>query len=271
MESMLPEPPYPGFNDWYKHYHPVRVDPSLAWKGPAGGHLEGEVKIGGEYLVPQIRGRTGRFGPVWIPVRGTGHEDQDVFDFPHWHWHIDLRFANGELHDALVKQTSAEVEIDKLVLSTDKVRPIVGKKARLMRDRSKRYYLNRGRPVPYTTGFLLLDHPCHTWQRTSFMRCMRTDPLPRDIETESHRRNAMQRQHQGRGWMDSMRCPHRGASLRGVPCDENGLVRCPLHELVLNARTGKVATVDEAKAARGTGGADGRTRADPGSLAGKRD
>ena len=256
MKSMLPEPPCPQFGGWYKYYHPVRVGPSRAWKGPASGHLEGDIEAGREYLVPQIRGRTGRFGPGWIPVRGTGHEDRDVFHFSHWHWHIDLRFADEALHEALMMQTGIEVQIDKIVLSADQVRPLLGKNERLMRDRNKRYYLNRGTPVPYTTGFLLLDHRVDTWQRTAAMRCVRIDPLPGDVEVDSHLRDAMQREFQGKEWMLSMRCPHRGASLKGVPADENGFVRCPLHELVLNARTGRVATHDEAQAVlgKGTGG-----------------
>ena len=36
-------------------------------------------------------------------------------------------------------------------------------------------------------------------------------------------------------------CPHRGADLRGMKPDADGCVRCPLHSLRWNLKTGRLA------------------------------
>ena len=37
-------------------------------------------------------------------------------------------------------------------------------------------------------------------------------------------------------------CPHRGADLRGIKPDADGCVRCPLHSLRWNMKTGRLAS-----------------------------
>jgi hypothetical protein len=59
--------------------------------------LKTEPVVGRTYLVTcvplYVRDRIRQKRRDWIPVLGPRHEDRDFIDFPHSHWHYDLRFV----------------------------------------------------------------------------------------------------------------------------------------------------------------------------------
>jgi len=56
-------------------------------------------EIGKMYLVPCVRAdektppRPAR-GSEWIPILLPFHEDSEIVNFPHWHYHLDFRFLS---------------------------------------------------------------------------------------------------------------------------------------------------------------------------------
>lgn len=59
-----------------------------------------ELEVGKFYLVNTVvANKTMEI----IPVHGPLHNDAEVINFPHDHWHIDWRFVNGRMYDEYFK------------------------------------------------------------------------------------------------------------------------------------------------------------------------
>lgn len=167
--------------------------------------FEGELEIGRFYMVPTVR------GPLWErvgdwPVLGSMHEDRDIIGFDWPHYHYDFRFFDARAWSYVMRWCEYEAP-NGAVMS---YRP----------------------DIPYC----LVPGPVVYRRR----RCQRLMPeFPRDKALK--------------GWLPRLEaayadatlkpgliCPHRGASLRGLPVDERGCVVCPLHGLKWDLSTGRL-------------------------------
>ena len=226
---------------------PVMPVRNRAWTGPVGIDEGIEVEVGERVPVPQIRAKLVKSRrPSWIPVRGQGHHDLEIFRFGEWHWHIDFRFLSEDLIGEMKKREQWG-PIANRVIVTDAVKPILPDGQKLRNNRSKRYYALQSaqEPYPYSTGFCLAVIDPDTWQRTTELECLRKelpiDPRYREKLEQGHTHHKLQEKYAGAKWMKTWRCPHRNVSLRGIKPDRNELVHCPLHKLALCTRTGRVA------------------------------
>lgn len=179
--------------------------------------------VGRFYLVPTCRYEYYRRTDLW-PVIGPRHEDAEIFNFPHQHYHVDGRFLTAR----------------------------------------QRTYLNRwgrhGDDWVGTIGAAPLNvreewsgkvrpHPPLTWERRRCSDARVSYPWggqPAVKKLRAH--HATDKLHCGdHGWI----CPHRGAHLGSVAPDAQGIITCPLHGLRWHADTGEAETMTPASGARG--------------------
>lgn len=187
--------------------------------------------VGQVYLVPcvfiagppgsrkQLRDGTGPKGcegmlPGWWPVIGPQHEDAAIFEFPHQHWHLDLRFL-GKVQVAnrmFGREEGTEAE----------------RAARLL-----------SRP--------LTNHGALPAPEYRPRRCMREQPDWNDFLAATHRTRRPDNMAKldrvtaikGQTLKTCMVCPHRGLPLGSMPVI-NGVITCPGHGLRWRADTGEV-------------------------------
>ncbi len=163
-----------------------------------------KLEIGKFYLVPTVYGPLGFRLDYW-PVLGPMHDDIEVIGFPLSHYHYDFRFFNSDQWACLLRYT--------------------------------RY----GSP----NGAVMYHNPDNPETKPGpiiFRRrkCQREYPDFPFVRAEG-------------GWLPKLRekykaaimkdftCPHKGASLRGLPIDgAAGCVTCPLHGLRWNIETGEL-------------------------------
>jgi hypothetical protein len=135
------------------------------------------------------------------PVLGPMHEDKEIINFPAIHYHLDFRFFNQDQY-AWVKRATNDIP-QKFVLHEQPNAEKLG-------------------PVIFRRR-----------------KCQREYP---DFPLKDHRGWLFNlRQKYKKEVMTDLICPHRGASLRGLPVDEAGCVTCPLHGLRWNLETGRLA------------------------------
>lgn len=185
--------------------------------------------VGQFYLVPTIFYRFGedyRKGvTTWPPlqrhhpVMGTRHEDGEYLGFPHFHYHMDWRFAK----QAVVRTAMA---------------------------RGSHWF---GEQALFGIPLIRSGEPDHgpvTYRR---MKCLRIPPI--NVQFSRPRSSGflsggqlLHRAFFGKpaapgphGWI----CPHRGTVLGSVPVNLDGTITCPLHGLKFCAKTGaSIATHD---------------------------
>ena len=188
---------------------PVVPNSDRPWTGPGTEHFEGVAAPGRIVQVPQVRAKHGQPSLQWIPVRGTGIHDLEIFGFEQWHWHIDLRFATPELYEEIARSArKAYADIDQMVVTADLIRPAIDRGRKLRHDRRKRYYLPMANSRP-STGYFLLEHEHERWQRTTPLECKRPDPAP--TRRDDPNWTTLQRKYAGARWAETWHCPHRGA------------------------------------------------------------
>lgn len=162
-----------------------------------------QLEIGKFYSVPTVFGLFGYKYDHW-PVLGPMHDDKEVIGFPYVHYHYDFRFFNISQWDFALRYTMGGPPHG-MVMSYN----------------------------PELTG--TKPGPIIFRRR----KCQREYPeFPSEIASS--------------GWLPKLQekyrdatlkdwtCPHKGASLRGLPIDEAGCVTCPLHGLRWNIETGKL-------------------------------
>lgn len=158
--------------------------------------------VGRAYLVQTVHFRYFSDDYADWPVMGHKHTDVEFFNFKEPHFHVDARFLSQKLRK----------KIGDSLFSAPLAKRIFP-------------HQNDELPVPFWKK----------WRcRVSFMEYPFGD---RDAIQGIRMHYSGQQCAKGKGgWI----CPHRKAALGSILPDENGLVTCPLHGLVINAETGIV-------------------------------
>lgn len=167
--------------------------------------FESELTIGKFYSVPTVHGLFGYKWDDW-PVLGPAHDDQEIIGFPYVHYHYDFRFFNADQWAFALRYTGGTP--NKMVMSHNPDCPETKLGAIAFRRRKCAREYPRF-PLPTYKG---------KWGWLPALIEKYKDAVVKD-------------------WI----CPHRGASLRGLPVDEAGCVTCPLHGLRWNIETGQMA------------------------------
>lgn len=166
--------------------------------------FEETLQIGKFYSVPTVYGLFGYKYDVW-PVLGPMHDDKEVIGFPYVHYHYDFRFFNSEQWAWAVRYSNnipgGEVMSDNPTFPDTKPGPVI-------------------------------------FSRRKYQRAYPKFPLP--INGKWFWLPALQEKYKD-AIMKDLTCPHKGASLRGLPVDKAGCVTCPLHGLKWNVETGQLA------------------------------
>lgn len=189
--------------------------------------LASAPRIGRWYRVPAIRMDRRSWGSeprsrladaLWWPVTGTRHTDEDHFQFPYPHYHLDVRFLTRQhlrqidsrgiapaLTYARAQPLTVPGDVRQHVPASDILRP------RLVRMRCAR------------------DWPAFPRQ---FAQSKQIASLAEEFAGRQARRSSA-------GWV----CPHRAYPLGQVAPDTEGVITCPLHGLRIDATTGRCLSV----------------------------
>jgi len=150
--------------------------------------------------------------PGWWPVIGPEHEDAALFDFPHQHWHFDLRF-----------------------LSTKQ-----------LENRMRRPFGGSMHDVAEMLSFPLTNHGDLSAPEYRKRRCFREQPdwSAWLTATRPRRPDKMAKLERvtlaGGQTLKACRvCPHRGLHLGSMPVVD-GIITCPGHGLRWHASTGEL-------------------------------
>lgn len=185
--------------------------------------LASAPRIGRWYRVPAIRMDRRSWGSeprsrladaLWWPVTGTRHTDEEHFQFPYPHYHLDVRF--------LTQQHLRHID-----------------------SRGKARALTFARSQPLTVPGDVRQYVQASdvlKPRLVRMRCARDWPdLPRQF-AQSKQVASLADEFAGRqarrssaGWV----CPHRAYPLGQVEYGADGAITCPLHGLRIDATTGR--------------------------------
>ncbi len=177
------------------------------------------VKIGDPKRRAQLRHDEAPLGCTgmlqgWWPVVGPQHEDAAIFDFPHEHWHFDLRFLSA----AQIANRSNRFWDDKPAKPATLLSlPLTNHKGEL------------GQPE-------LRQRRCHREQPgwdAYFAATLRKNRPPNLVKLE--RITAIK----GQTLKSCKICPHRGLPLGSMPVVD-GIITCPGHGLRWNASTGEI-------------------------------
>lgn len=167
------------------------------------------------YMVPAIRYKwMGRWGQ-W-PVAGPMHKDDDFFDFPYAHYHVDGRFLTAH-------------------------------QAKFINAEGRSFFENRARGPLGRAEFILGRYPLITFgvdlpkHRPPLIRrkCRYAERGPYQFGDSKQ----VKELNDHYGQPDAIRradgrllCPHRKYDLSQHTPDENGIVTCPLHGLRVRCR-----------------------------------
>lgn len=177
--------------------------------------LTGPVEVGKFYLVPTVRADWLPYGVRDWPVIGPQHNDKHCLNFEQTHYHLDARF----MPPFRFKKGSWYFTSywDSVMASPIQTRPDKGLNPDGFPALVWQSHKCRRLENPRTAH--LLEHAL----KSDAFKCLHAEYAGR------------QAKHDGRGWV----CPHRSVSLADhAPVD--GVIRCPLHLLRIDAATGKV-------------------------------
>lgn len=170
--------------------------------------FEGELVIGRFYSVPTVYGPLGGQVGRW-PVLGPLHDDRDVIGFEWEHYHYDWRFFSPTAWDYVIRwatNSSGEFKPHGLVMSD---RPDI--------------------PCPIRVGPVIYRR----------RKCYRLMPeFPREFAAKGWLKR-LEAAYANQTLKPGLICPHRGASLRGLPVVD-GCITCPLHGLRWDVATGRL-------------------------------
>ena len=164
--------------------------------------FEGELTIGKFYQVPTVFGLFGYRYDFW-PVLGPAHDDKEIIGFEYVHYHYDFRFFNSRQWAFALDYTM---------------------------DRPHSMVMSYNPRLPETKLGPVV------FKRRKYFRASPQWPYPKKSGWPFDLAMAYKDAH-----LKDMICPHRGASLRGMPVDEAGCVTCPLHGLRWDVETGGLA------------------------------
>lgn len=165
------------------------------------------------YLVPTLQYEWHGMTGVW-PVLGPKHEDREIINFPHAHYHLDGRFLTKRQRDfAAWGVYTFEVQMAG--------KPIM-----------------QGAGMPELPSVVYRRRKC--W--TPRVKYVTETTYDLDRRERTHWIYDLREAFQGRHLIKSacgVVCPHRGAHLGSIPPDAHGVITCPLHGLRFNANTGE--------------------------------
>jgi hypothetical protein len=193
---------------------------------------DGPCIIGKKYRVPCIKlaqdehchSLHGRDG--WIPIIGPEHEDAEYIGFAHYHYHPDVRFISSRtllfagIRASRPRLTAVEnVYASVVTTRLQEVNLRTGEKTwrDIKHEIQERVKICRRLPSP--------AFPWTNWQPELAAKF------------KDHKLK------------DCLVCPHRGLPLKPFE-DSEGYAVCPGHGLVWNLLERRIATEEEAKAAR---------------------
>jgi hypothetical protein len=180
-------------------------------KGVVEPQFEGELVVGRFYMVPTVYGPlVSRMG-IW-PVLGPKHEDSEIIDFKWEHYHYDWRFFSQKDYEYICRQLGRDTPFG-YVMSE---RPDITRAPVEIREL---------RPVIY--------------RRRKCQRLMPEFPRSLAFAKKAAWLPKLEAAYRDQRLKPGLICPHRGASLRGLPVTDNCVV-CPLHGLRWNIETGKL-------------------------------
>ena len=178
--------------------------------------VAGLPEIGRYYWVPTVEAKW--FGRRQeLPVLGPRHNDKQDLNFDQMHFHVDARFVS-ELPGALFWENVAASPVTETLFG--------GSESADLKGPYDRKWLCKRHDSPWQRGFIgrALRHP--NWKQ-------HFDRWAGEIAV-----------HDGKGWV----CPHRQVALKDQPVADDGVVICPLHNLHICNRSGRVLSRDEIEA-----------------------
>ena len=165
--------------------------------------------------VPCVFGRwLSWHSPRWWPVLPSPfHNDVEHLNFPAWHFHIDGRYLTDAQNKMALGRVFGMVRNDTQVFHPMYHTPLT----QFLIPQPCGRYTERtaGGVTAYCRTILLpqfrpMPPPPNYSQYRSFRDLFNAYPNPVAVDG---------------------RCPHKGADLTGLPCNDDGTVTCPLHGL----------------------------------------
>lgn len=160
-----------------------------------------KLEIGKFYSVPTVYGLFGIKFDNW-PVLGPMHDDKEIIGFPYVHYHYDFRFFNPTQWAFALRWTN---------------------------DRPHAMIMSYVPDKPDTKPGVII------FRRRKYQR--EYPQFPVELKTKKNWMGRLEDKYRD-ATMENWTCPHKGASLRGLPIDEAGCVTCPLHGLRWDLETG---------------------------------
>lgn len=176
------------------------------------------MQIGKFYDVPTVQCKFFGRDDIW-PIIGPMHEDKEYIGFEYLHYHLDYRFFTQDQWQFIQRWTSNKIEKYGIGILLSEV---IGE-----------------------TSIGYQSNPLDLKRYTLPKPIMRRRKYQREMPVFSHLSEIkwlqdLEDAYADKALLPSLICPHRGASLQGLPIDENGCVTCPLHQLRWNVKTGKL-------------------------------
>lgn len=184
--------------------------------------LKSPPVIGKYYLVPCVQNDTTMDSTLWdwwIPIIGPPHDDAAIIGLDVIHYHHDVRFTGRRMIYNL----------------TDRV---MRRGSKIADEFIARLAMIRILPADWAIGTVVYRR----------MKCLREMPdFPDKIRGQTASWSSPLQNAYSDQRLQCGKCPHRGIDLSSMPSD-GGLIRCPGHGLIWDAKTG--AAVSRAEAER---------------------
>jgi hypothetical protein len=172
--------------------------------------------VGRFYMVPAIQypWLDSVRGLQWWPVAGPLHDDRDFFDFPHLHYHVDMRFLTAH-QEAFVRLHGDQS------IFRDELEGSAGRFPLVQRGFTGAYMPPpKGRPP-------LIRRKCRRSERGNYQ----FEDVKQVVALNKHFCGRKAGAEPLRLADGRILCPHRKYDLSQHTPDEKGLVVCPLHGL----------------------------------------
>lgn len=163
--------------------------------------------VGEFYLVPTVRSPWAGVTKDW-PVMGARHDDAEHLNFPHLHYHVDIRFLSDRTIGSSFYGSAHKGASSPLCYRGDNDK--------------------------------FIDHPAPIFKRRKCLRGSHEYPLERAADSEAFR--TMWAAYAGaicKQGKAGFICPHRHFPLGSIAAID-GVITCPLHGLRIDAETGIV-------------------------------
>lgn len=182
--------------------------------------MTSEYVIGKFYTVPTVEARyLGRMS-IW-PVLGPKHEDAEYIKFEHTHYHFDFRFMTTAQYDLVVDHIMSHPKYIRFGMGAIHGQVLIA---------HSEHYRSQ-----CSANLLNFEPPAAV---PRLRKCRRAMPA---YTIRPEWLAALSAAYADKALVNGHICPHRGASLAGLPADADGCVTCSLHGLRWDVATGKQA------------------------------